>query len=205
MIHKPILIKNLTLSLSHKLCFDNFNMQLNYGKRVAVIGRNGAGKTMLLKILAGIENPTHGSVLKSNDCVVAYVQQSAEQSFPLSVGQQFNASFTKALSVNPHVLLLDEPTNHLDLKNRKSLIRLLSSYSGTLIIASHDPEFMSQCVDTLWHIESGKINVFSGHYDVYLDEIRKQRLSLRKEASHFNHQKKRDASCLNERAKTCFC
>ena len=49
MIHKPIQIKNLQLSFPHKTCFDDFTVQIPYGSRIAIIGRNGCGKTALLK------------------------------------------------------------------------------------------------------------------------------------------------------------
>lgn len=62
MIHKPIQIKNLSLSFPHKICFDDFNAQIAYGSRIAIIGRNGSGKTTLLKILYGMAEPTSGDI-----------------------------------------------------------------------------------------------------------------------------------------------
>jgi ATPase subunit of ABC transporter with duplicated ATPase domains len=190
MIHKPIQIKNLSLSFPHKTCFDDFNSKISYGNRIAIIGRNGSGKTTLLKILHGTVEPTSGEVQCTEDVVFGFVPQIVEDFDWLSGGQRLNAAVTQALSFDPNVLLLDEPTNHLDRHNRKSLMRMLQSYPGTLIVVSHDTELLRHCVDTLWHIDNGKIHVFSGNYDDYMREIRSHRTSIEQTLSRLERQKK---------------
>lgn len=190
MIHKPIQIKNLQLSFPHKTCFDDFSVQVPYGSRIAIIGRNGCGKTTLLKILSGMVEPTSGDVLSAADVIIGFVPQIVEEFDSLSGGQRLNAAVTQALSLEPNVLLLDEPTNHLDRHNRKSLMRMLQSYPGTLIVVSHDTELLRYCIDTLWHIDNGQIRVFSGNYDDYIREIRKARSSLEQEITRLDRQKK---------------
>ncbi len=190
MIHKPIQIKNLSLSFPHKTCFDDFNAQISYGSRIAIIGRNGSGKTTLLKILHGTVKPTSGDVLCAADVTFGFVPQIIEESDSLSGGQRLNAAVTKALSLDPNVLLLDEPTNHLDRHNRKSLMRMLQSYPGTLIVVSHDTELLRHCIDTLWHIHDGKIHVFQGAYDDYIRELRSHRSSIEQEITRLDRQKK---------------
>ena len=64
-------------------------------------------------------------------------------------GQRLNKRLSEALAQFPDLLLLDEPTNHLDKDNRKSLMQMLSRYQGTLIVVSHDTEFLRNCIDTL--------------------------------------------------------
>ena len=167
-MHKPIQLKNVGLSFLHKTCFENLNVQIQYGSKIAIIGRNGSGKSTLLKILQGIFPPTSGVIKIPEDVVFGYVPQVVEQFEHLSGGQRLNEALTEALSVNPTVLLLDEPTNHLDLSNRKSLMRMLRSYQGTLIVVSHDVELLRSCIDTIWHIDNGQIALFSGNYDDYL-------------------------------------
>ena len=190
MIHKPIQIKNLQLSFPHKTCFDDFTVQIPYGSRIAIIGRNGCGKTTLLKILNGMVEPTSGQVLRAPDVTIGFVPQVIEEFDSLSGGQRLNAAVTQALSCDPNVLLLDEPTNHLDRHNRKSLMRMLQSYSGTLFVVSHDTELLRHCIDTLWHIDNGKIHVFSGNYDDYIREIRLKRASIEGELELLSRQKK---------------
>lgn len=190
MIHKPIQIKNLQLSFPHKTCFDDFSTQAPYGSRIAIIGRNGCGKTTLLKILNGMVEPTSGDIWCADDVVFGFVPQIVEEFDSLSGGQRLNAAVTQVLSLEPNVLLLDEPTNHLDRHNRKSLMRMLQSYPGTLIVVSHDTELLRHCIDTLWHIDNGQIRVFSGNYDDYIREIRKARSSLEQEITRLDRQKK---------------
>ncbi|PPE03084.1 ATP-binding cassette domain-containing protein [Holospora curviuscula] len=181
MMHKPIQIKDLDLSFPHKTCFENFSCQIPYGSRIAIIGRNGSGKSSLLKMIA---------LLCGEDVVVGYVPQVIIDHTDLSGGQRLNKAVTEALSLAPNVLLLDEPTNHLDRHNRKSLMRMLQSYPGTLIIVSHDTELLRNCIDTLWHIDNGNIRVFKGAYDDYIHELRGRRASIEQELARLDRQKK---------------
>jgi ATPase subunit of ABC transporter with duplicated ATPase domains len=190
MIHKPIQIKNLELSFPHKICIESFNHQIAYGSRIAVIGKNGSGKSTLLKVIANLASPSGGTITHRDDVVVGYVPQVIDGYKNLSGGQRLNSTITKALNQNPNLLLLDEPTNHLDQRNRRSLIRMLQSYRGTLIIVSHDTELLRHCVDTLWHIDSGKVYVFSGNYDDYVREIKLKRKSIESDIAALNRQKK---------------
>ena len=180
MMHKPIHIKNLDLSFPHKDCFENFSCQVSYGSRIAIIGRNGSGKSTLLKMIISI---------CEEDAVVGYVPQIIVDHAHLSGGQRLNQAMTEALSLDPKILLLDEPTNHLDLRNRKSLMHMLQNYSGTLIVVSHDKELLRYC-DTLWHIDNGKIHIFSGNYDDYMHEIKLKRASIEGELELLKHEKK---------------
>ncbi|MES2215570.1 MAG: ATP-binding cassette domain-containing protein [Pseudomonadota bacterium] len=178
---KPINIQNLELSLPHKICFEEFNCQIPYGSRIAIIGRNGVGKSTLLNMIA--------EILERQGLVYGYVPQTIDSYHDLSGGERLNASTTEALSIDPDVLLLDEPTNHLDIRNKNSLMRMLMGYRGTLIIVSHDKELL-RSIDTLWHIDNGKIYIFSGSYDDYIREIKLKRASIENEMELLNRQKK---------------
>lgn len=190
-MHKPIQIQNLSLSFSHKICFEHFNAQVIYGQHIAIIGRNGSGKTSLLNVLQGILECSCGDIKGLDNLKMGFVPQSTYlEKNALSGAQHFNAALTSALSLNPDILLLDEPTNHLDKHNRKTLMRYLKSYTGTFIVISHDTELLRHCVDTFWHIDNHEINVFSGSFDDYLREQNNQRISIERELNHFGKQKK---------------
>ncbi len=189
-MHKPIQIKNLSLSFKHKNCFENFNAHVHSGSRIAIIGCNGSGKSTLLKLFMEEVAYASGDVIVPNDLVVGYVPQIVVGFDTLSGAERFNKALTQALSSNPNVLLLDEPTNHLDRRNKQSLLRLLSHYTGTLIVVSHDTELLRTMADTLWHIDNGKIQVFSGNYEDYQSEIMLKRASIEQELSRLNRQRK---------------
>ncbi len=190
MTHKPIQFINVSLTFPHKVCFEDFTMSIQYGSRIAIIGYNGSGKSTLLQIVQSNVQPSEGKIIVPKDVHIGYVPQVITAYEALSGGQRLNAALTEALSLDPNVLLLDEPTNHLDLGNRKSLMRMLRTYPGTLIIVTHDVELLRSCVDTLWHIDNGKIQAFTGQYDDYIQKINSERKSIEQELSRLNHAKK---------------
>jgi ATPase subunit of ABC transporter with duplicated ATPase domains len=196
MHHKPISFHNVGLSFPQKVCFEGFTTQIHSGHRIAIIGQNGSGKSTLLKMLQGLVEPSGGDLRLPDDIDFGYVPQVINEFDSLSGGQRLNEALTQALASNPNLLLLDEPTNHLDVSNRRSLMRMLQNYPGTLIIVSHDVDLLRSCVDTLWHIENGKVHIFSGSYDDYIREVRIKRTSLEQDLIHLDRQKKETHQAL---------
>ena len=194
MKHNPIIIKNLTLSITNKDCFADFSAQINAGEHIAIIGCNGCGKSSLLKIFKNIIGATSGKVIMPNNLRVGYIKQVIDDLDNLSGGQRVNKKLSTELSNYPDLLLLDEPSNHLDTDNRRSLIGMLQRFNGTLIIASHDKELMNKCTNKIWHIDNAKIHQFTGSYDDYLTESQRRydnlelQLSLLKSEKKKNHQ-----------------
>jgi len=170
MSHTSIILKDVSLIVGEKLCFENFSKQIISGKHVVIMGMNGAGKSTLLKIIQGSIEPTMGKVVISSDVTFGYVPQTITDYPELSGGQRFNKLLSKALSLQPDVLCLDEPTNHLDLNNKRSLVRMLQRYEGTLVVVSHDPELLKLDFDEIWHLEHGAITIFNGNYEEYIRE-----------------------------------
>lgn len=124
-MHKPLLINRLTLSFPQKTCFQDFSTSIHHGSRIAIMGRNGSGKSSLLKLLSGEMDSYEGEVKRLDDLVLAHVLQIIDDYSQFSGGQRFNGALTKALTCSPNLLLLDEPTNHLDKANRRALFKLL--------------------------------------------------------------------------------
>ena len=87
-----------------------------------------------------------------------------------SGGERTRASFVKLLLRKPQILLLDEPTNHLDLVMIEWLEKYLKTYSGTIVIVSHDQVFIDNIVTKVIEIENHKATVFSGNYTYYINE-----------------------------------
>jgi ATPase subunit of ABC transporter with duplicated ATPase domains len=160
------------------------------------MGQNGTGKSTLLKMLAGLIPCQSGDILTPKDLRISYVPQVIDNFDALSGGQRFNKALTQALANEPDLLLLDEPTNHLDKSNRDSLTRLLRAFPNSLVIVTHDLQILRTCVDRLWHIDNGTIQVFSGTYDDYKREIAIKRASLEQELSNLERQKKQAHKAL---------
>lgn len=195
-MYPPISIQDVSVCFPNEFCFEAFSTQIYYGQRIGIIGRNGSGKSSLLKVLAQRLAPEGGSVQVDNVYTLGYVAQLDEPAPALSGGEHFNAKLTAALSAQPSVLLLDEPTNHLDTHNRKSLMRMLKHYSGTLIVVTHDAELLRECVDTLWCIEDRQVKVFSCDYDTYLQEVAQKRSLISHELSVLKRDKKDNHAAL---------
>jgi ATPase subunit of ABC transporter with duplicated ATPase domains len=189
-MHKPVIFKDISLTFPNKNCFENFSQEIYSGERIAIIGRNGSGKSSLLKILAQKIIPTDGNVIVAKECAMVYVEQIISDCSELSGGQRFNKKLSAALAKKPDVLLLDEPTNHLDQDNRQSLMRMLKDYQGTLIVVTHDTELIRNCADTLWHIDNNSITVFHGEYDSYIAQAKQTRASIEKQLASLKKQKK---------------
>ncbi|AUH72402.1 ATP-binding cassette domain-containing protein [Legionella sainthelensi] len=190
MHHKPIQLKDISLIYPNKTCFEAFSDEIHFGDHITLIGRNGSGKSTLLKMLCGLYLPSKGDIKVPPDVHFGYIPQVIESLPTLSGGQKLNQLVTKILSEHANVLLLDEPTNHLDHRNRRSLLRMLEHYPGTLIIASHDTELINTVTSTLWHIDVGKITVFKGSYSDYQRLLAERKASIDHELVKLVRQKK---------------
>jgi len=92
------------------------------------------------------------------------------QSRPLdsfSGGWKMRVALAALLFSGPDLLLLDEPSNHLDLEATLWLENFLKSYAGTLIVISHERDLLNNVVDTILHLEGGKIALYTGGYDSF--------------------------------------
>jgi len=85
----------------------------------------------------------------------------------LSGGWKMRVAMAKVLLGNPDVLLMDEPTNHLDIESIIWLESYLKQYSGSLLMTSHDRDFLNRLVSKIVEIDDGDITSYSGNYDFY--------------------------------------
>ena len=95
-----------------------------------------------------------------------------------SGGWRVRLNLAQALMCRSDLLLLDEPTNHLDLDAVIWLERWLRSYEGTLLLISHDRDFLDACVNHIVNIEQGSATLYTGNYSDF-EQVRAARLALR--------------------------
>ena len=92
-----------------------------------------------------------------------------------SGGWKMRVALAALLFSAPDVLLLDEPSNHLDLESTLWLENFLKAYPGTLIVISHERDLLNNVVDTILHLQGGKLTLYPGGYDAFETPARRTR------------------------------
>ena len=87
----------------------------------------------------------------------------------LSGGERSRLALACLLIKEPNLLILDEPTTHLDISTREALEQVLLTYTGTLLLVSHDRRLVSQLADRLWIVEEGSLSSFDGGYEEWVE------------------------------------
>ena len=87
----------------------------------------------------------------------------------LSGGEKSRLSLLKILVSRSNFLVLDEPTNHLDMASKEVLCQALREYSGTFLLISHDRHFIDSLVNSIWYVEGGGVETFTGNYSEFLE------------------------------------
>src|SRR5512141_2814874 len=249
---------HLALRRGLLLLLNDVTVSLHAGWRVGITGRNGAGKSSLLALVAGEITPDAGHFERPRDWTLAYVRQevaalnisaldyaldgdtefrqierdlakaeathdgvklgslherlhaiggyaararAAELLHGLgfapgsehrnvaefSGGWRMRLNLAQALMCRSDLLLLDEPTNHLDLDAVLWLETWLKRYPGTLLLISHDREFLDAVVDAIVHVDALKLRAYTGNYSQFERE-RAAQLSLQ-QASYAKQQR----------------
>ncbi|MBE6317652.1 MAG: ABC-F family ATP-binding cassette domain-containing protein [Bacteroidales bacterium] len=181
-----------------KRVFANASFMIERGDKVAFVGRNGEGKSTLVKCIMGelehegtltlghnvqvayfaqnqaslldenltvfqtIDDIAKGDVrLKIRDMLGAFMfggpEESSKKVKVLSGGERTRLAILKLLLEPVNLLILDEPTNHLDLKTKDILKQALQDYDGTLILVSHDRDFLDGLVTKVYEFGDGRV------------------------------------------------
>ena len=145
-------LKNVTLNLGTRLIFENFNLHINKGEKIGIVGGEGAGKTTLLDVIAGRVATDSGEVNVTGHIVPVsrnvYANFSELRMAEMSLAEKFKMTITKtidAVKSEDKILLLDEPTKNLDSDEIEWLIDVLKTADSlTVVVASNDRYFLKK-------------------------------------------------------------
>jgi ATPase subunit of ABC transporter with duplicated ATPase domains len=155
-------------SYGETVVLDGLSLSVTPSSRVGVVGPNGIGKSTLLRLLAGVEEPDSGSVSREPPGLsVAYLVQerSAEG---LSGGEGARQNLEAILAADADVLLLDEPTNDLDFAGLELLERFLASHRGGVVAVSHDRAFLERMTSIVeLEAETRRVHVYAGGWSEF--------------------------------------
>ena len=187
-----LLIEGLTKSVGSKVLFSNISFAVNKGQRIALIARNGIGKSTLLDLLMGKTDYDDGKITWRKDLKVKYLPQklssdlakqllgnevNIEEFSKLSGGQQKKLLLQQVLDDEPDILLLDEPTNHLDLET----VVWLEDYLGdkrvargerplTILMVTHDRYFLDSVCTDIFELDEHSLYTYHGNYAYYMEK-----------------------------------
>ena len=186
-----MLVENLTKSVGSKVLFSNISFAVNKGQRIALIARNGIGKSTLLDILMGKTDYDEGKITWRKDLKVKYLPQrlsgeeamrllgdkAKEEDFKkLSGGQQKKLLLQQVLDDEPDILLLDEPTNHLDLETVVWLEEYLNNRTIrgekalTILMVTHDRYFLDSVCTDIFELDEHNLYTYHGNYAYYIEK-----------------------------------
>ena len=213
----PVTVKDVSKSYGEQVVFKNANMSIARGEKVSFVGRNGEGKSTMIKAILG-EIEVEGTCQLGHNAKVGYFAQNQaslldpeltifqtvdEVAFGdvrnqiknilgrfmfsgddidkkvsmLSGGEKTRLAMVKLLLEPVNLLILDEPTNHLDLKSKDVLKEALSTFDGTLILVSHDRDFLQGLSEKVFEFKDQRVIEHFETIDAFLERNRIKSIS----------------------------
>ncbi|MCL2650787.1 MAG: ABC-F family ATP-binding cassette domain-containing protein [Candidatus Azobacteroides sp.] len=198
----PVIMENVSKSYGDHLVFENVNLTINRGDKIAFVGKNGEGKSTLVKCIME-QIPYTGKLQLGHNVKIGYFAQnqadmmnekltvfdtidqvavgdirtkirdilgafmfggeaSDKKVAVLSGGERTRLAMIRLLLEPVNLLILDEPTNHLDMRSKDILKDALKEFDGTIIVVSHDREFLSGLVDKVYEFGNKKVKEHLG-------------------------------------------
>ncbi len=212
----PVIMDSVGKSYEHKRIFSNASLTIDRGDKVAFVGRNGEGKSTLVKCIMkeidhdgkltlghnvqiGYFAQNQASLLDENLTVFQTIDDIAvgdirskirdllgafmfgrddidKKVKVLSGGERTRLAMIKLLLEPVNLLILDEPTNHLDLRTKDILKQALMAFDGTLIVVSHDRDFLDGLVSKVYEFGNGQIKEHLETIQGFLEKKRMEHL-----------------------------
>ena len=201
---------DLTVGYPGKIVFRDAQIEIKRGEKVALVGRNGEGKTTLMRVITGELTPIEGEAKIGHNVKTGYYAQNQEDILDgsitvfdtldrvavgeirtklrdilgaflfkgedidkkvsvLSGGERARLGMARLMLSPYNVLALDEPTNHMDILSKDRLKQALRSFDGTLIVVSHDRDFLEGLVDKLYEFRDGRVKEHLGGVAEFLE------------------------------------
>ena len=198
---------------SPKVVFTDIDLTVERGEKVAFVGRNGEGKSTMMKYITGELRPIAGSASLGYNVALGYYAQNQEDVLNrndtvydtldkvavgdirtklrdilgaflfrgndvdkkvavLSGGERSRLAMAKLILHPYNLLALDEPTNHMDIRSKDVLKQALQRYDGTLIIVSHDRDFLDGLVDKVYEFRDGRVKEYLGGVQDFIEKRR---------------------------------
>ena len=169
-------LKDVTLAFGGPSVLDGVSLSVSKGLRAALTGRNGEGKSTLLKVIAGELEPDSGEIVRAPGLKTVYVSQEVPADRPgdvafnaLSGGRRRRSILEAALLSRPDLLLLDEPTNHLDMESIDWLEGMLRrTRDMAVIVVTHDRRFLRRVAAKIFDLDRGELSGWECDYPTFL-------------------------------------
>lgn len=204
-------IKEAGMSFGAKHVFSGADFTIEKGDRIALVGRNGEGKTTLARMLIGELTPTEGSIRLGANVNIGYYAQNQDDLMDgeftvfdtldrvavgdirtrlrdilgaflfrgedidkkvkvLSGGERSRLAMARMMLEPRNLLVLDEPTNHMDMRSKDILKEAIMKYDGTVVVVSHDREFLDGMVDKIYEFRDGGVQEYLGGIYYFLEK-----------------------------------
>ncbi|MDE6374829.1 MAG: ATP-binding cassette domain-containing protein, partial [Alistipes sp.] len=204
-------IKDVGMSFGPKHVFSGAGFTIGKGDRIALVGRNGEGKTTLARMLVGQLAPTEGSIRIGANVNIGYYAQNQDDLMDgeftvydtldrvavgdirtrlrdilgaflfrgedidkkvkvLSGGERARLAMARMMLEPRNLLVLDEPTNHMDMRSKDILKSAIMKYDGTVVVVSHDREFLDGMVDKVYEFRDGAVKEYLGGIYYFLEK-----------------------------------
>ncbi|WP_279093267.1 ABC-F family ATP-binding cassette domain-containing protein [Alistipes finegoldii] len=204
-------INEAGMSFGTKHVFSGANFIIEKGDKIALVGRNGEGKTTLARMLIGQLTPTEGSVRLGANVNIGYYAQNQDDLMDgeftvydtldrvavgdirtrlrdilgaflfrgedidkkvkvLSGGERARLAMARMMLEPRNLLILDEPTNHMDMRSKDILKNAIMKYDGTVVVVSHDREFLDGMVQKVYEFRDGGVKEYLGGIYYFLEK-----------------------------------